>query len=116
MPTLKMEGPYQFDLKTIDEKVNRVSAGNFVLGRKDENGIFLFNYIGRALTDLNLKLKSWIDKSDTPLFKFSYSVSAEDAFDSLCENYHDFVKDRKSKHPRRPAHTDWKCPRCNFYE
>jgi hypothetical protein len=115
MPSLKMEGPYPFDIKTIDEKVTRVSAGNFALGRKNESGAFLINYIGRALTDLNSKLKSWVEKTDKPFFKFRYSVSAQDAFGIECENYHDFVKDGKNKHPRRPASTDWKCPRCNFY-
>ncbi len=40
MPSLKMEGPYRFDIKTINEKVTRVSPGNFVLGRKNENGTF----------------------------------------------------------------------------
>ena len=111
-----MEGPYSFDIKTINEKVTRVSPGNFVLGRKNESGTFLFNYIGRAFTDLNSKLKSRINKTDKPLFKFRYSVSAQDAFGTACENYHDFVKDKKKKHPRRPPNTDWKCPRCNFYK
>jgi len=116
MPSLKMEGPYRFDIKTINEKVTRVSPGNFVLGRKNENGAFLFTYIGRALTDLNSKLKFWTDKKDKPLFKFRYCISAQDAFGNECENYHDFVKEGKAKHPRRPANTDWKCPRCNFYK
>lgn len=116
MPSLRMEGPYHFDIKTIDEKVTRVSPGNFVLGRKNENGTFLFSYIGRANIDLNSKLKSWVTKTDKPLFKFRYSVSAQAAFGMECENYHDFVKDGKNKHPRRPTSTDWKCPRCNFYK
>jgi hypothetical protein len=111
-----MEGPYRFDIKTIDEKVTRVSAGNFVLGRTNENGTFVFTYIGRALKDLNSKLKSWVDKTDKPLFKFRYSGSAKAAFGIECENYHDFVKGRKRKHPRRPSSTDWKCPRCDFYK
>ena len=110
-----MEGPFSFDIKTIDEKVTRVSAGNFVLGRKNKNGNFLFNHMGRALTDLNSKLKSWVDKTDNPLFKFRYSITARDAFVIECENYHDFVKSKKNKHPRRPVSTDWECPRCNFY-
>jgi hypothetical protein len=114
MPSLRMEGPFSFDIKTINEKVTRISPGNFALGRKKENGTFLFNYVGRALTDLNSKLKSLIDKTDKPLFKFRYSVSAQDAFVIGCENYHNFVKDKKKKHPSRPANTDWNCPRCNF--
>jgi len=116
MPSLRMKGPYSLDIKTVDEKITRVSAGNFVLGRKNENGTFLFSYIGRANTDLNSKLKSWIGKTVNPLFKFRYAISARDAFGIACENYHDFVTEGKAKHPERSEHTDWKCPRCGFYK
>lgn len=115
MPSLKMEGPYRLDLKTIDEKVSKVSSGNFALGRENENGTFLIGFIGRANDDINSKLKSWVSKTMRPLFKFRYASSAREAFDLECENYHDFKIDRKTKHPRRPASTNWKCPRCGFY-
>jgi hypothetical protein len=116
MPSLRMEGPYSLNNKTIDEKVTKVSPGNYALGRKNESGIFLISYIGRAETDLSSELKSWINKTDKPLFKFRYAISARDAFGIECENYHDFVKNGKGKHPERPANTDWKCPRCKFYK
>ncbi len=116
MPSLRMEGPYSLDIKTIDEKVTRVSPGNYALGKKNENGKFIFSYIGRSDTDLNSELKSWIDKTERPLFKFRYAISARDAFGIECENYHDFVKQGEVNHPQRPSGTDWKCPRCNFYK
>jgi len=114
MPSLRMEGPYSLEINIIEEKVDRVSPGNYALGRKNEKGTFLVSYIGRADTDLTSELKSWVDKTDKPLFKFRYAISARDAFGMECENYHDFVKNGKGKHPERPANTDWKCPRCNF--
>jgi len=115
MPSLRMEGPFIFNTETIDEKVDKVSPGNYALGRKNENGIFLIQHIGRANIDLNSKLKSWTSKSQKPLFKFRYAISAKEAFNLECENYHDFEKEGRNKHPRRPAGTDWKCPRCEFY-
>jgi len=116
MPSLKMEGPYPLDMPTIDEKVSKLSPGNYALGRKNDNGTFLISYIARADTDLNSELKAWIEKTDKPLFKFRYALSARDAFGIECENYHDFVRDKKGDHPRRPEGTNWKCPRCNFYK
>ena len=116
MPSLGMEGPYRLNFDTIDKKVNRVSSGNYAIGRRSKNGIFLFRVIGRANKDLNSKLKSWLDKTDKPLFKFRFSESAREAFEKECTIYHDFVKDKKIKHPRRPTKSDWKCPRCKFYK
>ena len=116
MPSLSMEGPYRFNIKTINEKVTRVSPGNYVLGRRNDHGTFLFSYIGRANTDLNSKLKSRAEKIDKPFFKFRYSDSAQEAFRIECENFHDYVKDGKNKHPKRPANTDWQCPRCKIFK
>jgi hypothetical protein len=116
MPSLGMEGSHSLDNKTIDEKVTKVSPGNYALGRRDENGTFLVSYIGRADNDLNSELKSWVGKTNKPLFKFRYAISARDAFGIECENYHDFDREGKGKHPVRPKGTNWKCPRCNFYK
>lgn len=116
MPTLRMEGPYRFNVKTINEKVTRTSPGNYVLGRRTEQGAFLFSYIGRANADLNSKLKSRAAKINKPFFKFRYSDSAQEAFRTECENYHDYVKNGKSKHPKRPEDTNWQCPRCRIFK
>ena len=111
-----MEGPYRLNIETIDEKVSKISSGNYAIGRRSEKGSFLFRCIGRASSDLNAKLKSWISKTDRPFFKFRYSSSAREAFFIECTNYHDFVKNGKIKHPKRPGSTDWRCPRCGFYK
>ncbi len=116
MPSLRMQGPYRLNIKTIDEKVSKISSGNYAIGRRNENGTFLFRVIGRANKDLNSKLKSWLNKTDKPLFKFRYSESAHEAFNTECVIYHDFAKKGKIKHPKRPATTDWKCPRCGYYD
>ncbi len=60
MPSLGMEGSYSLDHKTINEKVTRISPGNYALGRRDENETFLVSYIGRTDTDLNSELESWV--------------------------------------------------------
>jgi len=115
MPSLRMKGPYSLDIHTIEEKIDKVSPGNYALGRKNEEGSFLVSHLGRSNADLATELKSLIDKTDNPLFKFRYAISGRDAFGIECDNFHDFVKNGKGKHPERPSNTDWKCPRCNFY-
>ncbi|MBN1352729.1 hypothetical protein JXJ21_25295 [candidate division KSB1 bacterium] len=116
MASLKMEGPFRLNAETIDEKVNRISPGNYVIGRRNESGTFLFKRIGRANSDLNSKLKSWVSKTTKPLFKFRYSSSAREAFAVECAIYHDFAKDERVEHPKRPDSTNWRCPRCGFYK
>ena len=73
MSSLRMEGPFNLNHETIDKKVKKNCTGNFAIGRKNEKGTFLFKCMGRANTDLNSKLKSWIRKTKKPLFKFRYS-------------------------------------------
>lgn len=116
MPSLGMKGPYRLNSETINKIVNRVSSGNYAIGRRNKNGTFLFRVIGRANKDLNSKLKSLLNKTDKPLFKFRYSENAREAFEKECTIYHDFVINKKIKHPQRPTKSNWKCPRCEFYK
>lgn len=112
MGSLKMQGPYRLDASTITDKITRISPGNYALGRLDQAGTFMVSYIGRADADLISELKAWISKTSKPLFKFQYADSAHAAYIKECEIYHDFLKERKDKHPHRPEGTDWNCPRC----
>lgn len=116
MASLGMNGPYKLDGETIDAKVTKKSPGNYALGRKDDEGTFLVGYVGRADSDVNARLKSWVGKTKRPLFKFSYATSAKAAFEKECNNYHDFNPPSNDVHPDRPNGTNWKCPRCDIFD
>lgn len=116
MPNLGMEGAFNLDTKTIENKIEKTSAGNYALGRKNDEGIFLISYIGRSDSDIKKKLHKWVGRSKSDLFKFKYASSVREAFVMECDNFHDFVHNDKIKHPERPKNTDWKCPRCKKYQ
>jgi hypothetical protein len=116
MATLGMKGPFKLDKETIDREVTRTSPGNYALGRKNEKGTFLVDYVGRADSDVKARLKSWVGKTTRPLFKYSYESSAKAAFEKECENYHDFNPPDNDAHPDRPDGTNWKCPRCGVFD
>lgn len=116
MASLGMEGPYNLDTETIEEKVTLKSPGNYALGRKDDEGTFRVGYVGRSDSDVKARLKYWVDKTNRPLFKFSYATSSKAAFEKECENYHDFNPPDNESHPERPEDTNWHCPRCDIFD
>ena len=113
MPSLGMEGSYELDTETIETKVTRTSLGNYALGRKNEEGKFRVAYVGRSDSDVRARLKSWVGKTNRPLFKFSYATSPKAACEKECENYHDFHPRGNDRHPDRPEDANWRCPRCD---
>jgi hypothetical protein len=116
MATLGMNGPFKLDKETIEREITRTSPGNYALGHENEKGTFLVNYVGRADSDVKVRLKSWVSKTSQPLFKFIYAASAKAAFEKECENYHDFDPPANDTHPDRPDGTNWKCPRCGVFD
>ena len=118
MASLEMDGPDALDNETIDANVTRTSAGNYALGRVDEDGIFRVNYVGRSDDDVKDRLKRWVGKKDKyKEFKFSYATSPKAAFEKECKNYHDFGGSEKLDneiHPQRPEGADWGCPYCDY--
>ena len=114
-----MEGPFVFSATKIDEEVTKKAAGNYALGYKNEESVFIVKYVGRADSDLNKRLKDHIGEN-YKYFKYSYATSPKAAFEKECENYHDFGENKKLDneiHPDRPSNSkDWSCPRCNIYD
>lgn len=115
MATLNMYGPYILNTQTVDSKVTRKSAGNYALGYNNTNDKFSVCYVGRSDSDVASRLKSWINNTKRPLFKFSYATSPKAAFEKECKNYHDFNPTDNSVHPQRPDNTYWKCPVCKIF-
>jgi len=115
MPKLDMEGSYELTAEAIDSVVTRTSPGNYALGYIS-NSTFIVRYVGRSDTDVNYRLKYWVNDTRFKQFKFSYATSPKAAFEKECKNYHDFGGDKgkliNNEHPQRPEGTDWKCPIC----
>lgn len=116
MPSLNMNGPYVFTREEIDKQVTRTNCGNYALGKLCDDGkTFFVQYIGRADSDVNNRLKQHLGEPYTH-FKYSYATSSKDAFEKECENYHDFPNVSNKIHPDRPSNSkDWKCPRCDKF-
>jgi len=111
-----MRGPYRLDTATIEANVAKVSVGTYALGRRDsDTEEFAVDYVGRADSDVNAKLKSWVGKTNAPLFMFSYAVSCRVAFAKECKLYHDLSPPDNDAHPDRPAVVDWTCPVCDVF-
>ena len=114
MPSLNMEGPYDFDSETIDKEVTKTQAGNYALGKMKEDGrTFIVKYVGRSDSDVKKELKARLPGTKYKKFKYSYATSPKAAFEKECRNYHDFGGKEKldnERHPDRPANTNWKCP------
>ena len=118
MASLGMDGPYDLDNETIDSKVTRTSAGNYALGKLNEDGVFIVHYVGRSDGDVNARLKAWVgENANYKKFEFSYATSSKEAFEKECKNYHDFGGSEKLDneiHPQRPEGTDWGCSFCDY--
>ena len=116
MPSLNMKGPYDLTNEEIDKQVTTTSPGNYALGRVVD-GTFYISYVGRSDTNLNSRLKEWVNNYEK--FKFSYATSPKAAFEKECRNYHDFGGAEKldnKNHPQRPDDTNWRCPVCNIFD
>jgi hypothetical protein len=96
--------------------VAKASVGNYALGAVDtETGEFLVEFVGRAESGVNVRLKSWVGKTEAELFMFSYAVSRRVAFEKECKLYHALSPPGNDTHPERPAGVAWTCPRCDIY-
>jgi hypothetical protein len=86
------------------------SIGNYALGYSDDG--FTVEYVGRSDTNLNDRLKDYLDENFKE-FKFSYAEDAKAAYFKECRNYHDFNPRYNDIHPRKPdGQGSLKCPVC----
>ncbi|HEY5561772.1 MAG TPA: hypothetical protein VIK72_08475 [Clostridiaceae bacterium] len=126
MGSLNMDGPYDFNINSIDVNVTKVCGGNYALGIEDKiTGNFHVTYVGRSDSDVKDRLKKQLSETKSITtryetknvsFKYSYASSQKEAFDKECYNYHGFVRSKKltnNGHPEKPKDESWKCPVCN---
>ena|SRR3989344_5662622 len=118
MANTGLKGSFPLTTDSIDENVTRTSPGTYVLGHNNDN-TFIVEYVGRSDSDVNTRLKQWVDKNYSR-FKFDYFDSLKAAFEKECNIYHDFGgpsgKLDNDKHPQRPEGSSWQCPRCNVFK
>lgn len=113
MASLNMEGPFDLDVESVSDVINRASAGNYALGKVNKaTGNFVVAYVGRSDSDLKDRLTHWANESGHPLFKYSYASSAKQAFEKECTNYHDFEPSENEIHPDKPENSNYACPVC----
>jgi len=120
MPSLTMNGPYDLDIRTINDIVTKKFPGNYALGHPKKDGAFVVKYIGRSDSDINAELKRCISRFGRAftLFKYSYAPTRRAAFEKECQNFHDFGGSDKlvnENHPSRTAGVNWKCPECRIF-
>ncbi len=110
---VSLYGPHKLDTATIDRVITKTSSGVYLLSRDGKTA----HYVGRSDVNLHARIKDHVGKGYTH-FWYTYSTSAQDAFQSECHLYHDFggatYLDNKI-HPQRPANCNWRCPRCGYY-
>jgi hypothetical protein len=118
VPSTNRNGPHSLTPQKIAEVVTTTCAGNYALGCVQENG-FCILYVGRSDDDVAKPLRSWArQQTRYKAFVFSYAANARTAFDKECEDFHDLGGTEtldNAEHPKRPAKTDWLCPRCDLY-
>ena len=89
MPSTGLGLSYPLTNEKIDEVVTTKSASTYVLGHKKtekkeekEETTFVVEYVGRADSDVNDRLKKWVGKYER--FKFGYYGSPKAAFEKEC--------------------------------
>ena len=59
MGSLEMNGSYPLSHEAIDERVGRMSPGNYALGYMDGTTFMVF-YVGRSDSDVKQRLHDWV--------------------------------------------------------
>ena len=109
-------GPYSITPDKIDEHVESL-MGAYVLGYTTDKGTFIVRYVGRSDSDLNARLKVYIN-GNYQQFQYGHYGTAREAFLKECSLFHDFGGTDSLDndiHPNRTDKSDWSCPRCNVF-
>lgn len=61
MPNTGLNGPYKLSTEIIDSEITKTSPGVYALERSSDPNSFIVNYVGRSDTDVNARLKKWVD-------------------------------------------------------
>ena len=115
MPSLEMGESHEFTQAEIDRLIEEESAGNFALGRANDEGKFIVKYVGRADVDVSAELQNHL-QGGYQMFKFNYALSPRSAYDKECRNYHDFGESKNLDNKIHPASGGSPCPVCTIFD
>ena len=108
---------YPLDPATVERIIKLKAAGNFALGKFNDSGDFLVEYVGWSGSDIKSEIKAMLG-SRYAAFKYSYALTPKDAFEKNCRIFHDLggkiILDN-TEHPARPDRAKWRCPLCDIY-
>lgn len=115
MASLNMAGPFELSQEVINEVIPEGYPGNYAYGYTDTEGYFRVQYVGRADTDLKIRITHGIGQYKQ--FKASLANSDLDAYHKECINWHEFggvekILDNKI-HPATPKNKLAFCPICS---
>ncbi|MGA2198892.1 MAG: hypothetical protein ABSG45_03040 [Nitrososphaerales archaeon] len=113
MPSLHMgEDVYRFRPEVIDRVVAPGLPGNYVLGEKDDAGMFYPKFIGRSDTDVRRELEGKLGVLNYGFFKVS-TAGPKNAYELECAQYHGFRTQLDSAaHPVAPSGSGLTCFLC----
>jgi len=74
MASLKMNGPYDYNIPTLDKEISHIKSGDYALGHLDLKNTFVIEYVGRSDSDVRGSLIGHMS-SKYQNFKYSYAIS-----------------------------------------
>ena len=74
-----MNGPYDYNLTTLDKEITQTLPGYYALGRLDLKNNFVVEYVGKFSSDVRGELKEHL-KPKYKNFKFSYVISSKESY------------------------------------
>jgi hypothetical protein len=69
-----MNGPYDYDVATLEKMIIDTKSGNYALGYLDSENNFIIEYVGKSDSDVRGRLKEHLP-SEHKMFKFCYAIS-----------------------------------------
>lgn len=107
----RLFGPLPLTVQRIETQLQASSAGVYALG-VPVRGTFYIKRIGRADEDLRAALKLHLGGPHR-YFKFTYALSARDAYEKECRLFHGLITLENPIHPLPPEDTDLVCFGCS---
>lgn len=117
MMNFGLSKPFPLDPATVERIIKLKAAGNFALGKLNDSGEFVAEYVGWSGSDIKSEIVAMLNSGYTA-FEYSYALTPKDAFERDCRIFHDLggdiILDNK-EHPARPERVKWRCPLCDIY-
>ena len=74
-----MNGPYDYDVATLEKTITHTQPGNYALGYLDSENNFIIEYVGKSDSDVRGRLKEHLS-SKYKMFKFCHTISQKASY------------------------------------